>query len=246
MTRVSRGLWVVMSLLGVASSGCDLGPQVLGSGKLVQEERQLSGFVALEVENHIEATVVVDPNQPPRVRLVGDDNLVALMRAEVEGARTLHVYLPKEEVGSWQSRNPLRVEVTVPRLESLSRSGGGTVDVSGRIAERINLTARGGGIVKVRGLDASSITLDVSGGGDVTVEGRASYVKSIMSGGGTLRARELSVEYAQLSSFDGGSTEMRVSSSLYVTAGGGGAVRIIGRPAVLQEDLSGGSTLVFE
>lgn len=247
MKSGARGPWVGMSLLVVALSGCWLGPQVQGSGQLVQEERQLPGFVALEVNDGIEASVVVDPSQPQKVRLVGDDNLVALMRTELEGARTLRVYFRQEEAWGWNSRNPLRVEVTVPSLEALSRSGGGRVEVSGDVSPAsFSLEASGGGTVKVSGLATGSFSMEVSGGADVTLAGSATQVTSDMSGGSSLRARELSARDATLTSSGGGSTEIRVSESLRVAASGGGVVRIIGRPTVLGEDLSGGSTLDFE
>ncbi|WPB74657.1 head GIN domain-containing protein [Archangium violaceum] len=251
MKRVSRGLWVGMSLLVVAVMGCRLGPSVRGSGQLVQEERQLSGFMSVEVHDGIALTVVVDPSQPWKVAVVGDDNLVRLMHTEISESVGLHVFFHPEEVGNWSSRNPLRVEVTMPKLQVLSRSGGGTVDVSGSVTgvnddRSVAVAAHGGGTVKVRGLDASYLSLDVSGGGDVTMEGRSLQVKSTMSGGTVLRARELSVQEATLASSGGGSTELEVSNALRVTASGGGEVRIFGRPTVLQEDLSGGSTLAFE
>ncbi|HEX5744635.1 MAG TPA: DUF2807 domain-containing protein [Archangium sp.] len=227
MKSVSRGLWVGMSLL-VAVMGCGLGPQVQGSGTLVQEERQVPEFVSLDVEDGIESVVVVDPSQPRKVRVVGDDNLVRLMRTDVVGTGTLSVHFRMEDVGSWRSSNPLRV------------------DVSGSIGAPFTLEASGGGSVKVRGLDTGLFSQDVSGGADVTVEGRATRVESTMSGGSVLRARDFSVEEAALISSGGGSTEIRVSNALRVEASGGGAVRIIGRPTVLQEDLSGGSTLRFE
>lgn len=247
MKSVSRGMWAAMALLVVASSGCGE-PQVRGSGQLVQEERQLPEFDTLSVDDGIDVTVVMDPSQPRKVRLVGDDNLLALLRTEVLVPGSLAVYFRPAEVGGWSSPNALRVEVTVPKLRDLSNWGGGTVDVSGSVSIPAGffLHSSGGGIVRVRGLDIEIFNLDVTGGGDVTLEGRASSVRSRLSGGCRLGARELSVNNAVLWSSDGGSTEMRVSNSLEVTASGGGSVRIVGRPTVLAQDLSGGSTLSFE
>lgn len=249
MKIASRGLWVGLSLLVTALTGCGVsGPRVQGSGQWVQEERQASDFERLDVNDGIELTVVVDPSQPHKVRVVGDDNLVALLRTEKAGTDSLFIHFLTEEVGSWSSSNPLRVEVTMPKLEAVTRSGGGTVDVSGSVVspELFTLETSGGGTVKLRGLDTASFKLDVSGGGDVTVEGSAAEVTSNTSGGVKLRARELSARVATLSSSGGGSTEMRVSDSLRVEASGGGEVRILGRPAVTQKDLSGGATLSFE
>ncbi|PTL79301.1 head GIN domain-containing protein [Vitiosangium sp. GDMCC 1.1324] len=243
-----RGLWVGLSLAAVvAFTGCGFGPQVVGSGHQVEEERQTPDFVALEVNDGIDATVVVDANQPRKVRLVGDDNLVALMRTEKVGANALRIYFRPEDVAGWTSPNPLRVEVTVPGLESLTRSGGGTVDVSGTVAPAsFSLAASGGGTVKIRGLSTESFSMDVSGGADVTLAGCVTRVTSNMSGGSILRARELCAREATLHSSGGGSAVMRVSDTLRVTASGGSEVRIVGRPSVLSQELSGGSTLSFE
>ncbi|ATB32676.1 head GIN domain-containing protein [Melittangium boletus] len=247
MNRKSRGLWVGLSLLVVASTGCGLGLDLRGNGNLVQEERQTADFVALEVNDGIDVIVLVDAARPRAVRVVGDDNLLARLLTEVEGGKTLHVYFPKTELMHWSSANPLRVEVTVPSLEALSRSGGGTVDVSGSItAESFALAASGGGTVRIGGLDTDSLSMDVSGGADVTLAGSASRVTSTLSGGSTLQARELAVREATLNSSGGCSTVMRVSDSLRVTASGGADLRISGRPTVLSQDLSGGSTLSFE
>lgn len=245
----NRGLWVGLSLAVMAFTGCGFGfgPPVRGSGHLVQEERQTAEFSVLQVENGIDATVVVDANQPRSVRLVGDDNLVARVRTLREGSSTLHVYFRQEEVGGWTSSNPLRVEVTVPNLEALSSSGGGTMDVSGNVDNPgFDLAVSGGGTVRVRGLATESFTMDASGGSDVTLAGSATRVTSSMSGGSLLKARELSVRDATLDSSGGGSTVIRVSDSLRVAASGGSEVLIVGRPSVLAKDLSGGSTLDFE
>lgn len=244
-----RGLWAGLSLAVVAFTGCGfgLGPYVAGNGHVVQEARATSDFSVLQVEDGIDATVVVDANQPPSVRVVGDDNLVARVQTFREGSNTLRVYFRQEEVGSWTSPNPLRVEVTVPDLEALSSSGGGTMDVSGNVNNSdFDLEVSGGGTVRIRGLATESFSMDASGGSDVTLAGSATRVTSAMSGGSVLRARELSTRDATLDSSGGGLTVMRVSDSLRVEASGGSEVHIVGRPSVISKDLSGGSTLSFE
>jgi hypothetical protein len=179
-----RELCVSGLLLVAAVTGCGA-PHVEGSGQQIQKELQPFDFETLNVNDGIEVTVVVDPDQPRQARLVGDGNLVALVRAEKSGTTGLFVYLPPEEVASWSSSNPLRLEVTMPKLLAISRTGGGTVDVSGRVTapEFFTISALGGGTVKVRGLDTESFNLNMDGGGDVTVEGRATQVTSTLSGG---------------------------------------------------------------
>jgi len=213
--------WVLgMALWVAALTGC--GADVHGSGNVVDEFRQVSEFTAIEVSDGIAANVMVGFDQG--VRLVGDDNLVALVKTEVSDGR-LRVFLP-ESVGGWSSENSLWVEVAVPRLESLNRSGGSSV--------------------KVEHVDADTFHLEASGGGRVELTGRASFVTTELSGGTRLEARDFSATDATLHSSGGGSTVMKVSTTLSVEASGGGDVRVIGRPTVRTQDLSGGSTLQFE
>jgi hypothetical protein len=246
MDCVHRWRWVGISLLVALVAGCGW-PDVIGSGQVVTEERQLYDFVALEVSDGIDATVVVDTTQPAQLRVVGDDNLVARVQTELVGADTLSVHFLREDTGGWSSSNPLRVEMTVPLLDSLSRSGGGTVDLTGNVSPSFFLlSASGGGIVKARGLSSQTLRVETSGGANVTLEGQATQVTSSSSGGGVLNARELSVQEASLSSSGGNHAVMRVSDTLRVSASGGAEVHIIGQPQVLSRELSGGSSLKFE
>ncbi|MFP2926557.1 head GIN domain-containing protein [Pyxidicoccus sp. 3LG] len=246
--RMDRyGVWAGLTLLAAVITGCVDGPYVEGSGRLVAEQRQTPDFVGLEVGDGIEARVVVDPEQPVQVVLVGDDNLVALMRTELLSRDRLRVFFQPGEVGEWDSPNPLRVEVTVPRLESLNHSGGGDMDIRGALdSESFSLTASGGGRIRVSGLDTEHLDLSTSGGVDVTLEGEATEVKSVMSGGSLLRARELSAREATLRCSGGTNVSMRVSDTLRVQASGGGTVRIVGQPQVSSRELSGGASLTFE
>lgn len=219
--RSVRSGWALgLTLLVTALTGC--GPQVEGSGTVVDDFREVSEFTAIDVSDGIAANVMVGFDQG--VRVVGDDNLVALVKTEVRDGR-LHVFLP-ESVNGWSSENSLWVEVAVPRLDSLKRSGGSSV--------------------KAEGLDADSFTLEASGGGRVELTGRATTVTTDLSGGTELVAREFTAGEASLSSSGGGSTVMKVTNALRVEASGGSEVRILGRPTVLSKDLSGGSTLTFE
>lgn len=245
MDTKHRGQWLCVSLVVALLTGC--GSRVVGSGHSVEEERQTPDFMALEVSDSLEATVVVDPAQPQRVRLVGDDNLVAKLRTRVEGGDTLHVDFDSSELFDWSSPNPLRVEVTVPELESLSLSEASMADLSGVITSTaFFLSASGASTVKARGLAIGSLKLELSGASTMNLAGETTRLESELSGASKLQGRELSTQEASLSSSGASSIDLRVSDSLSVTASGGSSLLIIGQPTVRSQDLSGGSTLRFE
>ena len=244
MERVRHGRWLGIVLWVALGTGCGW-DDVVGSGQLVTEQRQISDFTELVVNDSLDATVVVDDSVPAQVRLVGDDNLVGRIQTEMVDSSTLRVRFGEEL--RWTSPNALRVEVTVPRLEALSRSGGGNVELSGHIAApTLRLTTSGGGSIRARGLNAQTLILETSGGAFVYLEGKAAQVTSHVSGGGELSARELYTYDASLTSSGGGSTVLRVSDSLKVTASGGSAVRIVGQPSLVSSQLSGGASLTIE
>ena len=246
MDCTHRSRWAGLSLLVALVAGCGLS-NVEGSGKFITDERTTDDFRALDVSDGIDATVVVDSTQPTHVRILGDDNLVQRVRTLVAQDGTLHVDFRDKNGAGWTSFNPLRAEVTVPRLESLTRSGGGEVDLSGVIsAPTFLLSASGGGTVKAQGLAVQQLNVDLSGAVVTTLAGQANRIKSSTSGGVVMNARELSAQEASLVSSGAGSTVLRVSDSLSVSASGGVEVHILGRPSVVAQDLSGGATLTFE
>ncbi|WP_342381646.1 DUF2807 domain-containing protein [Myxococcus stipitatus] len=240
------GAQVGLVLLAASVAGCQ-GPHVSGSGRQIEEERTTPAFTRLAIEDGIGAYIEVDPDKPQSVRLVGDDNLVALMRTEHSGSR-LQVHFPDHEIDSWDSPNPLRVDIVVPSLEALERSGGGAlVDVSGTVdAEVFELSSSGGGQIRIRGLRSESLEVSLSGSSNVILEGVVSRMEASLSGASRVTGRELAIRDATLNTSGGGQVVLRVSQTLRVSASGGGRLQIIGHPEVLERDLSGGSTLTFE
>ncbi len=246
--RISKaGAWAGAVLLAVALSACSAGPFVEGNGERVEEARRTPSFEEVHVSDGIAAIVVVDPEQPHGVVVEGDSNLVALMRTDVHSRGRLRVQFLSEDVGHWESENPLRVRVTVPTLRGFERSGGGAVSLSGTMAAPyFRLVTSGGGRIRAEGLAVERMTMETSGGAEVTLAGHAAVLDSEMSGGGKLYGAGLRVADARLESSGGGSTELQVVDTLRVEASGGGNITIIGTPVVVERDLSGGSTLRFE
>ncbi|MCK8503143.1 MULTISPECIES: head GIN domain-containing protein [Myxococcus] len=236
-----------LALLAAAwLSGCGFGHHLEGSGHSIEESRTTPVFDRLEVEDGIPAHVQVDPTRPHSVLIIGDDNLVARMRTDHDGDR-LRVHFGGHGSVGWDSPNPLRVEVVVPSLEALERSGGGRTDVTGHVdANHFSVSASGGGAVLVRELRAESVALSLSGGAYALLEGEARRMRLDLSGGSEVYAAKLASREAALESSGGGMASLRVSDTLRVSASGGSHVRVFGRPEMLKEDLSGGSSLTFE
>ncbi|MBJ6762035.1 DUF2807 domain-containing protein [Myxococcaceae bacterium JPH2] len=232
-----------MTLLWVLLAGCGDGPSIQGNGTWTEEARQPGAFLALSVEDDIEATVVVDPEQPVEVRVLGDENLVARVRTRVEDHRTLRVSFP----GNWTSSHPLRVQVRVPVLQALSRSGSGSVELRGDVTGRtFELEASGGGAVKAEGLAVDNLLVDLSGDVDASLQGTAARFQGSLSGDTRLQARELATRDATLTASGRSHVRMHVWGTLGVNGSGAVAVYVSGSPQVLSSNMSGGASLTLE
>ena len=143
---------VVVALLarsGPSSSG------VQGSGVPATQARVLATFSSLDLAGSNNVTVAVGGRQSVVVH--ADSNLLRYVMTRVV-AGTLVV----ETTGSFTTRSPMSVEVSVPSLAALTLSGSGKISVTGINAPRLTVTLPGSGAIYAGG---SVTKLDVTLGG---------------------------------------------------------------------------------
>ncbi len=213
------------------------GPEHVGSGVAAHETRTLAAFTQVKGGD----TVVFDVRlgSPATLTVHGDDNLLAFVRTEVEGGK-LEVSM---EPGSYAVKNPLRVEIVMPSLESCAMHGAGES--------------------RVEGLDGHDLRLEVTGTRRLTASGRVAALEAHVSGAAALaaadlRARELELDMsgtarastvaarmdkAQLS----GATDAHVvgleAGQTHVTLSGTSEMTLEGRAEALEAGLSGATRL---
>jgi hypothetical protein len=216
LNRLLSRLLIALALL--SSTACSY---IDGNGRRIDDERTTPDFSRISIHNGFDLRVTVGSTKS--VHLVGDENIVREIETRVNGDE-LEIGLPP--MTNWTSDIGVQVEITVPSLEAVTRSGGGPVDV--------------------KGINASSFTFEGSGGGEVKLAGECDLLTIDTSGGTETNARALQADVAHISTSGGGSVDASVSEKLFVSASGGGDIRIFGRPSVQDQDLSGGSTLRLE
>ncbi len=96
----------------------------------------------------------------------GDDNLVGRVTTVVRDGR-----LVIDDTGSFTTKAPMRVEVSVPSLDGVALGGAGTVTVDG---------------VMGAGFDA-----ELPGDGTLAVSGTVQRVTAVLAGAGTLDLHDL-------------------------------------------------------
>jgi hypothetical protein len=189
---------------------------VHGSGSMKSETRDVSGFSAVDVSGAFEVEIVAQKEFS--VEVEADDNLLELIRTEVDGD-TLKIKSEK----SIKSGNPLKIRITAPNIASLDLSG----------ASKVNLT----------NLSNESLSLDSSGASKIKIEGTTKTFDVEMSGASKLEAENLKAENVSVDSSGASSAYVYVTGELKCDLSGATNVTYSGSPKNVQKKTSGASSV---
>ncbi|MEJ7665623.1 MAG: DUF2807 domain-containing protein [Hymenobacter sp.] len=137
---------------------------------------------------------------------------------------------------------PILVTVTLPRLQLLKLSGACQAEVSGFRDEALRLDATGASVARLD-VRVPSLSLDLTGACQAELRGTATELAIDASGACEVKALGLQTERANIDLSGASQANVRASEELKVDLNGGSQVRYAGRPARIEKDLSGGSSL---
>jgi hypothetical protein len=163
--------------------------------------------------------VTVRVGGPQEVVVRGDDNLVGRITTDVSGGK-----LVIDNRGSFRTRSPMSVDVTVPSLGSLALAGSGQIFVEGVKAPRFAVTLPGCGKLKVSGTTGR---LDAQ-----------------LGGSGQLQLGELTSRDARVAVGGSGTILVNATRSLDASVTGSGVVAYFGGPASVTTHVTGSGTVV--
>jgi hypothetical protein len=195
-----------------------------GSGRITEREIALAPFGAIEVGGDL--SVVLRQQQPPRLQLEADDNIVPLLEAEVDGG-TLKLKLRERAAPTqWQ------LVVGVWKLEALDTGGSARVSARALACKQLALRQSGSSIVAIEGLAAEALTVRLGGSAHLKLAGQANELE--LSMGGSSRADLAALAVRRVGVSLGGSAHASVwaSSTLNGSLGGSAQLRYRGEPQV--------------
>ena len=202
-----RKLASLFLLLSLLAAGCHhrMRAEVKGSGKRVMQKRQISPFTSISTEGVFEIEVTCQKD--PSLEIEGDDNVLELVTSEVGGN-----VLRLKNTKNYSTNEPVRVKITVPKLEGLSVSGAGRVEVKDVKSEKFEIDSNGAPNITVAG-DTNVIDIDSNGAGRIDTH--------------NLRASKAVVDSKGVSRID-----LDVKDQLDVTVSGPSSVFYRGDPVV--------------
>jgi hypothetical protein len=210
---------------------------VQGSGVLVTQEMNLSGFSRLVISHAFEADV--RKSDTYSVVITVDDNLVDHLDVSKRGD-TLYVGIDNV---SLLGDATLRAKITMPTLEGLAASGATKVTATGfRSSARFDLKVSGASSFEAE-MDSGDVRMRVSGASTVTLDGSGGNADIGVSGASRARLEGFSLQDVQVEASGASSATVNVAGRLDAEASGASTILYLGNPQLGRIEESGASSV---
>jgi hypothetical protein len=201
-----------------------------GPGRVVTVERPVSDFSAVDLATF--GDLHIEQGDTESLRIEAEENVLPYLETEVSG----HTLKLKERPNSLIFHNrPVKFYLTVKKLDVITLSGSGDIDMPRLAGDELTLNIRGSGEIKIGQLEARQVRMQIDGSGDITIAGGKIDQQQIgISGSGSYDARNLTSAEAQVQVSGSGDVALHVNDRLAINISGSGDVRYLGRPSVEQ------------
>lgn len=220
------------------AAGC-VQPAIEGSGNVVTEARDVSGFNAVSLGG--EGVLTITVGEKEALTVTADDNLLEYIETKVEDGRLSIGWKREAWRTNFRSSTPIKYDLTVVELGALAVSGSASVRAEALTAEDFNIAVSGSADIEIRNLETGTFSVAISGCGDVLVAGEADAVAIAISGSGVYRGGDLMSRSASCAISGSGDVTVWAEEALEVGVSGSGAVAYYGEPSVRQEISGSGS-----
>ena len=227
-------LMVVVALLGCSCLACPISwiewEGIPGSGRVIEETRQVSGFTGVELTTF--GNLHIEVGEKEELRIEAEDNLIEYFEVSVNGGK---LKIESQTGVSLRPTRPVNFYLMVKELDTIVTSGSGDIDAPDLAAERFSLVITGSGDMEVDSLDADRLDVRITGSGSTDIRGgEVEEQRVTLTGSGDYQARHLVSDEAQVRVTGSGGATVKVRDWLEVTILGSGDVHYAGSPKVTQ------------
>lgn len=215
---------------------------IKGSGYVITQQRDLSGYTQLLANRNVHIYVVQGEPQP--VIIEADNNLFPYIKTVVHH-HLLKAYIPDTvNIIKYADMNVL---LSMPSLTALYASTGALIDASPQpwTIDSIRIYAASDSHIKLH-LSARKIHIIAKTGAYIELRGHVSYLEANIKTAARLNAKELTTENARIQMATGAKAEIKVNDSVAYDLVGNSRLFLRGNPKVIHSALSSGSKVIHQ
>lgn len=194
--------------------GCEGANSIHGNGRSATELRALMDFSQIEVDGAAELEITI--GTPPRVELLGDENLLGLISTQVDDGK-----LTIQPQQSLRPSMPLRIRVVAPSVERIAAAG-----------------ATGVRFDRVAG---DEFWIECHGASSAVLSGRADRLQVRAWEGSTVDANEVEARDVEAKLAGAAQVEVHANQQLSVQLTGASSLTYSGSPKVTKNLATAGS-----
>lgn len=189
---------------------------VAGSGNIITEKRDISDFRSIQVGGIFKVEITAQKDFG--VEVVADDNLLPIIRTEVDGG-----VLKIEAEKHIKSHGPILVRISAPDIESIDASGASAVTVAD--------------------IDNTEFSVESSGASKVSASGKTQKLTVDVSGAGRIDLEELTAADANVDASGASHVDLTAIGSLSMDASGASRITYSGGAKNIEKKSSGASNI---
>jgi hypothetical protein len=234
-------LAIFLTLSVVLLAACDLDEVVVrGSGDIVSQEEDLSGFERVDASDSFEVDIQHGESYSVVIRI--DDNLQDDLEVMVRNG-TLEIGFARNII---TNNATMEADITMPQLIGVRLSGASEARITG-FESSSAFSAELSGSSSISGdIDAGDISLDLSGSSEVALDGSGANLEIDSSGASDIDLSNFPVEDAALKLSGSSQVIVNLNGTLDVNASGSSDVTYLGNPALGDIETSGASSVSRE
>ena len=232
MKKIALVLLLITSFSNAQNWGKN---KIKGNGNVVTQIRNTSEYD--EIVTGGPFSVELLSNKEGQITLEGDENLLNLIKVEVENNK-LKIYTEK---GTWFDSRGEKITIKIP-IEKLSRidfGGSGNLITKDKIAsENLEVHLSGSGNVDLQ-TETTTLKAVLSGSGELQLKGTTTNFEAKLSGSGGITSKKLLSQNAVALLSGSGRIELNCSASLDAKVSGSGNINYSGNPNNVVKKVSG-------
>ncbi len=241
--KKNRTILLILAASALILMACSFGSlgMVRGSGDVMTETRDVSGFDRVEV--HDGGSLHLVQGDTEALKIEAEDNIMPYLTSRVVN-NTLILEFDDSARKGFMTTRPINYYLTMKEIRGLAISGGGDIEASEITTSDLDTNISGGGNLDIDTLAADRLEAHISGGGDIRIKDGVVEEQDVhVSGGGKYDASDVQSQTVTASVSGGGDLIVRVKESLDVNVSGGGSVYYYGNPSV-NSSISGGGDVI--
>jgi hypothetical protein len=212
---------------------------VRGSGNVVEETRDVSGFQSVILKGI--GNLYVEQGQTEGLRIEAEDNLLEYIEVDVVGEG---LEIGFRTVANIRPTRPINFYVTLVEVESVQLLGSGNINAGDLVGDEIRFVLAGSGNIRADSIQAERLRTELPGSGDVRINGGVVERQEVrLMGSGDYQAQDLESQEADISIAGSGSITLSVAERLDINIAGSGTVRYSGDPRISQTVVGSGRVI---